>query len=149
MQDLAIAKKRLKDKNLTLCIAKNNKIIFETSSNGISGFLKAIENLQQNLEGASIADKIVGNAAALLCAYAKAKAVYATLLSKKAQQTLKKHGIYYEYDGLAKEILNIKKTGPCPFETLTAKISNPKDAYEKIKTLHESLSDKGRKMHGV
>jgi hypothetical protein len=139
MQDLEIAKERLNEKSLTLSIVKNGEIIFETVSNGISGFLEAIEKFGDVLEGASVADRVTGKAIALLCVYAKVKAVYAIILSKGAKSVFEKHAVYHEWEELVENILDINKAGICPFEKLATEISNPKDAYRKLKALQNSL----------
>jgi hypothetical protein len=139
MQDLEIAKKRLSEKSLTLSIVKNGEIIFETVSNGISGFLEAIEKFGDGLEGASVADRVTGKAIALLCVYAKVKAVYAIILSKGAKSVFEKHAVYHEWENLVENILDINKAGICPFEKLATEISNPKDGYRKLKALQNSL----------
>ncbi len=141
MQDLEKAKKHLNEKNLTLSIVKNNETIFETKSHGISGFLEAIGKLADSLNGASIADKIVGKAIALLCVYARVKAVYAVTLSKQAKSVFEQHSIYHKWENLAENTLDINKTASCPFEKLATKISNPKDAYLKLKALQNSLKN--------
>ena len=69
--DLELAKQKLTKNNLSLVIVKNGQTVFETKKQGVSGFLQAIETLDQNLAGASVADKIVGVAAAMLCVYSK------------------------------------------------------------------------------
>ena len=139
MQDLETAKKHLHEKNLTLSIVKNDKIIFETASRGVSGFLEAIEKLENQLEGASVADRIVGKAIALLCVYSKVKAVHATVLSKKAKAVFEENVVYHEWNGLVESILDASKTGVCPFEKLAEKISDPTDAYRRLKALQTSL----------
>lgn len=140
MQDLEVAKKRLNEKVLTLSIVKKGEIVFETSSPRISGFLEAVENFAEGLEGASVADRVVGKAIALLCVYAKVKAVYAITLSKKAKAVFEKYAIYHELDNLVENILDIHKVKMCPFEKLATEISNPAEAYERFKTLQRSLS---------
>jgi hypothetical protein len=139
VKDLEIAKKRLSKKSLTLSIVKNEEIIFETASHGVSGFLEAIEKLRDRLEGASIADRVVGKAIALLCAYTKIRAVYAKVLSKEAKAVLEEKMVYHEWDSLVENILGINKTGICPFEKLAKEISNPSSAYGRFKALQDSL----------
>lgn len=85
MQDLEIAKKHLYSKQLTLVIVKNNRVLFQTDSHRISGFITAIDTLGMQLNGASVADRVAGKALALLCIYAGIIEVYAEVLSKKAQ----------------------------------------------------------------
>jgi hypothetical protein len=143
-QDLTLAKKRLsKEKNLTLIIVKNGEIIFETSSHGISGFLEAFEKLGGTIHGASVADKVVGKAIALLCVYANVKMVYAVTLSREAKTFFEKHGVYHEWEMLVENILDFKKAGICPFEKLATEISNPNEAYKRLKALQNSLKHSG------
>jgi hypothetical protein len=139
MNDLEIAKKRLNEKRLTLAVVKNGKIIFETGSNGISGFLEAVEKFRDELEGASVADRVAGKAVALLCVYSKVKAVHALLLSEGAKSIFEKYMIHYEWKKLVENILDIEKTGICPFEKLAEEISDPNDAYKRLKALQKSL----------
>jgi len=139
MQDLEIAKERLSEKSLTLSIVKSGNILFETASHGISGFLEAIEKLGGMLEGSSVADMVAGKAIALLCVYAKVKAVYAVILSKKAKAVLEENMVYHEWEGLVENILGANRTEICPFEKLATEISNPNDAYRRLKALQNSL----------
>jgi len=141
MQDLEAAKKALAKKGLALSIVKNGDIIFESVSNGISGFLEAIEKLGNGLEEASVADRVAGKAVALLCVYARIKAVYAIILSKRARDAFKKYAVHHEWDNLVEKILDINKAGTCPFEKLVEEISNPRDAYRRLKVLQNSLKN--------
>jgi hypothetical protein len=143
VQDLETAKKRLEEKRLTLSIVKDGDVIFETGSHGIFGFLEAVERLGSRLEGASVADRVVGKAIALLCVYAKVKAVYAITLSEEAKSLLERYGVYHEWNSLVESILDISKTGKCPFEKLATEISDPKDAYGRLKALQNSLKNGG------
>jgi|YelNatPaOPRAMG01_1025707.scaffolds.fasta_scaffold36981_5 hypothetical protein len=140
LQDLEIAKSRLKEGNLTLSIVKNGKVLFETATHGISGFLEAIEKCGSNLEKASAADRIVGKAIALLCIYARVRAVYAITLSKKAKTVLEENSVHHEWENLVENILGANKEGACPFEKLADEISNPKTAYQKLRALQHSLT---------
>jgi thioredoxin 1 len=143
-QDLTLAKKHLlNEKGLTLSIAKNGEIIFEDSSRGISGFLEAIEKLGNKLEDASVADRVVGEAIALLCVYAKVRSVYAITLSKMAKAVFEKHMIYHEWDNLVENIMDANKADKCPFEKLATEISNSKEAYKRLKALQNSLKHGG------
>jgi len=139
MHDLEIAKKRLNQKGLTLSIAKDSEIIFETASHGISGFLEAIEKLGNRLELASVADRVAGKAIALLCVYARVKAVYGVTLSKKAKAVFEENVVYHEWGCLVENIVHSNKVGICPFEKLATEISDPKDIYGRLKALQNSL----------
>ena len=140
MQDLEIAKKGLSEKGLTLSIVENAEVIFESVSHGISGFLEAVEKLGDVLEGASVADRVAGKAIALLCVYAKVKAVYAITLSKRAKAVFEKYAVYYELHSLVESVLDIDKVGICPFEKSVTEFSDPSEAYERLKALQYSFS---------
>lgn len=138
-EDLEIAKRRLCGDHLTLSIVKNSRVIFESKTHGISSFLEAIERLGEGLRGASIADKVVGKAIALLCIYAGVKAVYAETLSKKAKPVFEKHKVYFEFSNLVEKILDASKKTMCPFENAALKIGKPEEAYRKFKALQNAL----------
>ncbi len=131
--DLNIAKERLKQKSLALVIAKGGKVVFETSSHGIRGLLGAIEELDEEMKGSSVADRIVGKAAALLCVYAGVIAVFAVTASEKGIQALRDNKILCQFENRVPHILNSEESDICPFEKLVTNISNPKKAYETIK----------------
>lgn len=135
-----MAKKRLDEKELTLSIVRNGDILFESDSHGISGFLRAIGKLEGKLEGASVADRIAGKAIALLCAYARVKALYALTLSERGKAVLQKYVVYHEYDNLVESVLSIDRVELCPFEKLAVEISDPVEAYERLKALQSSLT---------
>jgi hypothetical protein len=139
-QDLEIAKNRLWERSLTLSIIKNGKVVYETVSHGILGLLEAIEKSRHELEGASVADRVVGKAIALLCIYGKVKAVYAATLSQKAKKVFEENAVYVEWKNLVQNILNTDRTGFCPFEKLTTEISNPHEAYKRLNALKKSLT---------
>lgn len=131
--DLDLAKLRLKQENLALVIAKRGKVIFETSSHGIDGLLRAMEVLNKEMHGSSIADKIVGKAAALLCVYAEVVAVFAVTASEKGIQVLRSNKVLCQFENRVPHILDSKRNEICPFENLVVDILDPKEAYEKIK----------------
>jgi len=139
MSDLDIAKSKLYEEELTLTIVKNGEVIFKTRSHRISGFLSAIEKFGAKLEGASVADRVAGKAIALLCVYAKIKEVYAEILSKKAKTVFEQNGIHHEWKELVDNVLDLNKSGVCPFEKAATGISDPKDAYRAFKALQDSL----------
>ena len=139
MSDLDTAKSKLYKEELTLTIVKNGEVLFETDSHRISGFLGAIEKFGAKLEGASVADRVAGKAIALLCVYAKIKEVYAEILSKKAKTVFEQSGIHHEWKELVENVLDLNKSGVCPFEKAAAGMSDLKDAYRTFKALQESL----------
>jgi hypothetical protein len=134
MKDLETAKRRLGEMHLTLCAVKEGHVIFEAKTYGVSGFMEAVEEFKDRLDGASIADRVVGKAIALLCVYVNASAVYAATISKAAMALLEGDSVYLEWDSLVENILRADKSRTCPFEQLVDRITDPDDAYWKLKS---------------
>jgi len=139
MEDLELAKKQLYDKQLTLAIVKNGVVIYETDAHRISGFMHAIDTLGSQLCGASVADKVAGKALALLCIYSGIREVYAEVLSKKAQELFDQNQVTYQWLQMVDNILDLNKTGACPFEKAAAEITNPDESYNAFKALLEKM----------
>lgn len=137
-RDLELAKSRLKDRDLTLVIVKEDKVIFETGSQGVGGFLQAIEKLGKRLFASSVADKIVGAAAAMLCVYSEVSSVFAATISEEGIKVLENNQIIYQFENEVPNILNHDKTDVCPFEKLVIGSREPKEAYTKLKSFAES-----------
>ena len=134
-----MAKSSLHSEELTLFIVKNGEVLFETGSHRISGFLGAIEQLGNRLAGASVADRVAGKAIALLCVYAGISSVYAEVLSRKAKAVFEENGISCEWKELVDTILDLNRSGVCPFEKAAADISDPEKAYAAFKALLQSF----------
>jgi len=131
--DLDFAKQRLDQKNRSLVIAKSGRVLFETEAHGISGVLEAIKKLENNMAGSSVADRIVGKAAALLFVYSGVVAVFAVTASDRGIEVLKGYNIFHEFKKRVPRILDLKKVDICPFEKLVAKISDPEEAHEELR----------------
>ena len=140
MSDLEIAKNTLKNEAATLVVVKDGTVLFKTNAPGMRGLLKAIEGLWYEIRGASIADSVVGRAAALLLAYSNVKEVYAVILSEEGLKILKANSIKYECGETVPWILNRSQTDLCPFEKLSLGIESPAEAYERLKKFEESMS---------
>lgn len=140
-RNLELAKLRLKDRDLNLVIVKEGKVIFETKSQGVGGFLRAIEKLGKRLVASAVADKIVGAAAAMLCAYSEVSSVFAVTISEEGVRVLEGNDIISQFETEVPNILNRDKTGICPFEKLVIGSKDPKEAYTKLK----SFAGSGRK----
>lgn len=139
MNDLETAKTQLDREQLTLAIVKNGKTLYETQFHRISGFLNAIDQQGKNLEGACVADKVVGKAVALLCVYAEVKAVYAETLSIAGKIVLENKSIAIEWKELVDVILDDTKQDICPFEKEAATVSSPEETYVRFKALQQKM----------
>lgn len=133
--DLVLAKKALLGSNLTLVVAKNGKLLYKSRSHGVTDLLIMIDALGSRAEGASLADSIIGRAAAMLCIYSKIVGVYGTTLSEGAVTILKAAGVRHEYGTLVPKILNRKKNDICPFDRAVSGIEDPRVALERLRSV--------------
>jgi len=144
-QDLEFAKLKLIEEDLSLVIVKKGKVVFETKNQGISGFLQAIEKLDKTLVAASVADKIVGVAAAMLCVYAGVASVFALTISEEGIRVLENNNIVCRFEKKVSNILNRDKNDVCPFEKLAISSRSPDEAYVKLKSLANRIMKKSEK----
>ena len=128
MDNLNKAKKLLQDHSLVL--VKENDIYIEDDK-GLKPLLSFI-NKNINLKGFSLADKIIGRAAAFLIIKLNIKEVYTKTISKGAYELLIDNNVDISYDNMVDKILNKDKTGLCPMEECVININNPEDAYNEI-----------------
>jgi hypothetical protein len=138
--DLNLAKRTLHEEGLSLVVAKNDRLLFKSKSHGVSDLLAMINDIGRLAEGASLADSIVGRAAALLCLYSKIVAVYGVNLSEGALSIFKANGIHCEYENLVARILNREKNDICPFDRAVLGVEDPSVALGKLKSVRLGLS---------
>lgn len=112
----------------TLRVYEGDKLIFSSTSDRLLPLLEFIETGHRGRP--VVFDKIVGNAAALLCARAGVAGVYSPKGSQAALPTLERYGIKYHFT----EILPfIEKPGGgmCPMEKLSLG-KEPEEFYQAI-----------------
>lgn len=139
MKDVDIAREFLEKENYALAIVKDGKLIFSSNERGIKPLYTAVEQLKDELEGSSVADRVTGRAAAMLCIYAEIKELHTKLISENAINVLEETKILYGYEISAPYIKNRDKTGMCPVETLSLKVNNIKELLVEIKNFLESI----------
>jgi len=132
MEDLKLARNKLLEENLSLVFIKNRELLFSSTEKGIKGLLYAIKTCGENLKGASMADRIVGRAAALLALYSGITALYSRIISESAIKILYTAGIIPEYDIKVPVVLNLARTSPCPLEEKSRAFGSPQEAYDKL-----------------
>ena len=84
------------------------------------------------LQGATMADRVVGRGAALLMVKGGVKEVFTFVLSQPALDVLSQAGITVTYDTLQPNIINRTGTDICPVEKLTADTADPDEAFRRI-----------------
>lgn len=95
------------------------KLVFRSKKSGVKGLLDFIKRRGRRYNNLVIFDKIVGQGAALLAVYLKAKVVYGKTGSKLAAKTLKKYKIAFYFQKTILNILNKDQTDTCSIEKLS------------------------------
>lgn len=113
--------------NHTLSLCKDGHIII-SDGRGISPMMDFIAE-GRDLRGYSVADIIVGRAAAMLFVKSGIKEVYARVLSKGGKDVLEKFSIPYSYGALTDCIINRSGNGVCPMEAAVADTEDTEEAY--------------------
>ncbi len=136
MYDLTHAKELLT--NGTTCVLVRGERVYTSRESGIRPMVTFL-NSGIDLHGFSVADRIVGKAAAMLFLLAGVSEVYGDVMSKTAAELLGKSGIPFEYGVLTDVIQNRKGTGSCPMELAVQDIDNPQEAFAALQKKLEDL----------
>lgn len=91
------------------------------------------------LAGFSVADKIVGRAAAMLYVRLGAARVWAQVMSRGGKTVLAAHGIAAECEVETERIINRLGTGMCPMEEAAKGIDDPLEAERALKAKLKQL----------
>lgn len=106
-------------------VVKNHGIVTTYSKPGVRDLEHLLDHDPEVLQGAVIADKVIGKAAAAMAVVGGVKALYAEVMSKKAIPFLEEAGIAYTYGTL---VDTIKEEGDrCQLEKITAPATTPEE----------------------
>jgi hypothetical protein len=89
MEDIELARYRLKEERLNPVMAKGEQVLATSKAKGVYPFCRAVLDNGSGSHGAGVADQIVGLPLALPCLYAQIASVYASVASKGALATLR------------------------------------------------------------
>ena len=129
MTDLQTAIANLEGHTIALCKGGN---IITDCKRGIAPMADFLAE-GRNLCGYSVADLIVGRAAALLFVKAGIREVYAKTISAGGAEVLRSRGIPYVYETLTDKIINRQGTDICPMERTVQGVDDPDEAYLRIR----------------
>lgn len=128
MTDPELAGENLPGHSICLC---RDGVCFTDDRKGIAPMMELIA-AGRELTGYSVADAIVGRAAAMLFVKTGIVSVYGNVMSRGAQEYLVSHGVACSYGILTERIINRQGTGTCPMELAVADISDPEEGYQAL-----------------
>lgn len=100
------------------CVVESCDTIYTFSGRGVSDLYDMVKNKPGFLRGASIADKIIGKAAAALMIIGGVENVYADVISLSALVLLREAGIEADFGRVVPIIQNRSQTDWCPLERI-------------------------------
>ena len=110
----------------------------KSHARGIMPIYENIKNNKSFFEGASVADRVIGRAAAILLIYGGIKDLYTDLISDRAIEILEEAGVSLTYSSKVEDILNKDKSGPCPMESLAKDLPSAQVLIERIGDFFEN-----------
>lgn len=120
-------------------LIKENIITDVEKGRGLSPLMSLYMKKNKKLEGAFVVDKVVGKAAAMLCVCARAKGVFAELISMPAAEYLKDKNISRSWSELSINIKNRQGDGICPMESSVLNEEDSQKGFKKIKATFEKI----------
>lgn len=95
----------------------NHDSLSTYSGRGVQDLLMLTENEPERLNGAIVADKMVGKAAAALMISGGVKEVYTNLIATPAREMLQQAGVQVVAQEEVPQILNRDRSGQCPIDS--------------------------------
>ena len=111
--------------------ARGGVIVAEGKGRGLDPLLDLFDTCK--LRDAVVVDKVIGRAAAAICALGGARKVYAMLAGKGAAELLARRGIPLVTTKTVDVILNHEKTDSCPMEKAVAGLDDPETMVNAIR----------------
>jgi hypothetical protein len=132
MRDVDMAKEYLEKENLSLAVVKNGKLVFKSDEKGIKPIFTLAVERREDVKGSSLADRVIGKGAAMICKYIGVKEVYGSLISEAAAEVLNMADIKFSYGEICPYIRNRDNTGICPIEKLSLETEDVHELLDKI-----------------
>jgi len=112
---------------------------YRQEGNGLKDLFEAVNKLGTSLRNASIADQIVGKAAAFLFVYSHANSIFAVTISEKGLKLLEQNHVFTEYWNIVPNVLNKERTNLCPFEKMVLNCRDTKEAFGILENVFKQI----------
>ena len=122
-------------------LAVSNGKVTTFDGRGVSDLYRLLTENPGFLDGADIADKVVGKGAAAMVILGNAHALYADVISMPALQLLETSSVKFSYGKTTPNIINRAGNGICPVETLCLDCETAEECMPLISQFLSSLSN--------
>ncbi|MBM3332168.1 DUF1893 domain-containing protein [candidate division WOR-3 bacterium] len=118
---------------LSLLVVRQGTELYRSYDDGVKPLLELIDWFPGGLEGATVADRVVGACAARIFYYLRVDHVIGLTGSIPAERILHAAAISYSFRTTVVDIMNRDNTGRCPFEQLSLIYPSPRDLIPAIR----------------
>lgn len=116
----------------TCLVLREGTVALAMRGVGVKPLVFAYNGGRSLLQGAQVADKVIGKAAAVIAVLGGAGQVYGQVMSQSAVDYLTRHQIPFSYGQLVPAIRNRADTGLCPLEESVVGIEDPAEGFAAI-----------------
>lgn len=134
------AMRALEQEGTTFAAAYADGRLVVSGKKGIAPMMEMLGEDAASLEGAFVADRVIGRAAAFLLEKGGAAEAYAGILSTHAKKALEKSGIPFSFGEETPYIVNRAGTGMCPMEACVLEVADAEEAYDALRRKTAELS---------
>lgn len=124
------------------CVIANGDRIRTFTQRGVADLYDLLVQEPEFLHGASVADKVIGKAAASLMVLGGVREVYTRTISRPALQLLQEAGVMVTCDEIVDHIINRDRTGWCPLEQASRDLHSAKEIFPVIEKFIANLRKK-------
>lgn len=124
------------------CVIANGDRIRTFTQRGVADLYDLLVQEPEFLHGASVADKVIGKAAASLMVLGGVREVYTRTISRPALQLLQEAGVMVTCDEVVDHIINRDRTGWCPLEQASRDLHSAKEIFPVIEKFIANLRKK-------
>lgn len=123
------------------CVIRNGNEIRVFRERGVKDLYRLLIEEPEFLDGAFVADKVVGKAAAALMIQGGVKEVFTNVVSQPAYELLCRARVYVEYTLMVPHIINRTQTDWCPLERRCAGCVSAEECLCQIEAFIESKTN--------
>ncbi len=123
---------------MTFAAVSENEI-YTSEKRGVAPILEKIDSDPEFFNGASVADRVIGKAAAMLLEKYGVAEIYAQVTSEYAIAYLNDKNVGFTYDKRVDHIINRDGTDMCPMEKTVLHISDANEGEKLIRNKIKSM----------
>ena len=124
------------------CVVRNGDEVRIFRERGVKDLYRLLREEPQLLDGAFVADKVVGKGAAALMAAGRVRELFADVVSHAALELLNGAGIPVSYTVAVPHIINRAGDGICPVERLCAEAQTAKECLPLIEGFIRKMQER-------